>query len=169
MMEGNINANTPKMDWLSGDLPGAWRSFKQHCEFMFGRPLKGKSEDQLCNYLMIWVGEKGRDICNTWTLTGDESKKLKTYYEKFESHVKPKSNQVFARYKFHKKVQQESEPFEQFLTELKLLVKDCGYKDPDEMVQDRVVIDRVSFTKSKRETETGGLEANTRTSYRHSS
>ena len=83
---------------------------------------------------MIWVWEKGRDIYNTWTLTGDESKKLKTYYEKFESHVKPKSNQVFARYKFHKKVQQESEPFEQFLTELKLLVKDCGYKDPDEMV-----------------------------------
>ena len=140
MMEGNINTNTPKMDWLSGGLPGAWRSFKQHCEFMFGGPHKGKSEDQLCNYLMIWVGEKGRDIYNTWTLTGDESKKLKMYYEKFESHVKPKSNQVFARYKFHKKVQQESEPFEQFLTELKLLVKDCGYKDPDKMVRDRVVI-----------------------------
>ena len=139
-MEGNINANTPKMDWLSGDLPGAWCLFKQHCQFMFGGPLKGKSEDQLCNYLMIWVGEKGRGIYNTWTLTGDESKKLKTYYEKFESHVKPKSNQVFARYKFHKKVQQESEPFKQFLTELKLLVKDCGYKDQDEMVRDRVVI-----------------------------
>ena len=42
--------------------------------------------------------------------------------------------------KFHKKVQQESEPFEQFLTELKLLVKDCRYKDQDEMVRDRVVI-----------------------------
>ena len=94
MIEGNINANTPKMDWLSGDLPGAWRSFKQHCEFMFGGPLKGKSQDQLCNYLMTWVGEKGRDIYNTWTLTGDESKKLKTYYEKFESHVNQNQTKV---------------------------------------------------------------------------
>ena len=48
----------------------------------------------------------------------------------------------FARYKFHQKVQQEGESFEQlnFLTDLKLLVKDCGYADPDEMVRDRVVI-----------------------------
>ena len=53
------------MDWSSGDLPGAWRSFKQHCKFMFGGPLKGKEEDEQCNYLMIWVGEKGRDIYNT--------------------------------------------------------------------------------------------------------
>ena len=52
----------------------------------------------------------------------------------------PKSNRVFARYKFHQKVQQEGESFEQFLTDLKLLVKDCGYGDPDEMIPDRVVI-----------------------------
>ena len=47
---------------------------------------------------------------------------------------------MFARYKFHQKVQQEGESFEQFLTDLKLLVKDCGYGDPGEMVRDRVVI-----------------------------
>ena len=39
-----------------------------------------------------------------------------------------------------KKAQQEGESFEQFLTDLKLLVKDCGYGDPDDMVRDRVVI-----------------------------
>ena len=36
--------------------------------------------------------------------------------------------------------QQTDESFEQFLTELKLLVKDCGYADPHEMVRHRVVI-----------------------------
>ena len=139
-MEGVTTANTPKMDWSSGDLPGAWRSFKQHCEFTFGGPLKGKTEEQRCNYLMIWVGDKGRDIYNTWTLADKAKKKLQTYYDKFEAYVKPKSNHVFARYKFHNKVQQEGEPFDQFLTDLQLLVKDCGYQDPDEMVRDRVVI-----------------------------
>ena len=54
--------------------------------------------------------------------------------------MKPKSNRVFARYKFHLKVQQEGGSFDQFLTDLKLLVKDCGYGDPNEMVRDRVVI-----------------------------
>jgi hypothetical protein len=139
-MEGFPASNMPKMNWSSGDLPAAWKSFQQHCEFAFGGPLKGKSEEQRCNYLMIWVGENGRDVYNTWNLTGEESKKFTTYYERFEAYVKPKSNNIFARYKFHNIVHQEKEPFEQFLTKLKIEVKYCGYKDPDEMVRDRVVI-----------------------------
>ena len=136
-MDGNSVGSTPKMDWTSRDVPTAWKAFRQHCEFTFGGPLKRKSEEEKCNYLMIWIGDKGRDIYNTWELTAEEAKKLDTYYTKY---VKPKSNKLFARYKFHQKVQQEGESFEQFLTDLKLLVKDCGYADPDEMVRDRVVI-----------------------------
>ena len=109
-------------------------------EFIFGGPVKRKSEEEKCNYLMICIGNKGRDIYNTWELTVEEAKKLDTYYVKYEEYVKPKSNKVFARYKFHQKIQREGESFEQFLTDLKLLVKDCGYTDPDEMVKDRVVI-----------------------------
>ena len=140
-MDGNSSAgSTPKLDWSSGDLPSAWKAFKQHCEFTFGGPLKQKSEEIKCNYLMLWVGDKGREIYSTWELGTEEAKKLNTYYTKYEAYVKPKSNRVFARYKFHQKVQQEGESFEQFLTDLKLLVKDCGYGDPDEMVRDRVVI-----------------------------
>ena len=71
---------------------------------------------------MLWVGDKGREIYSTWELGTDEAKKLDTYYTKYETYVKPKSNRVFARYKFHQKVKQEGESFEQFLTDLKLLV-----------------------------------------------
>ena len=140
-MDGNSSAgSTPKMDWSSGDLLSAWKAFKQHCEFTFGGPLKQKSEEVKCNYLMLWVGDKDREIYSTWELGAEGAKKLNTYYTKYVAYVKPKSNRVFARYKFHQKVQQEGEPFEQFLTDLKLLVKDCGYVDPGEMVRDRVVI-----------------------------
>jgi hypothetical protein len=37
--------STPKMDWISGDLPTALKSFKQHVQFMFDGPLKGKNEE----------------------------------------------------------------------------------------------------------------------------
>lgn len=37
------------------------------------------------------------------------------------------------------KLQGEHEQFEQFVTELKLLVKDCGYPNSEEMVRDRIV------------------------------
>ena len=48
-------------------------------------------------------------------------------------------NQVFARYLFHAKLQQEEEKFENFVTELKLLAQDCAYQQAEEMVRDRIV------------------------------
>lgn len=130
---------TPKMDWDSTNLPDGWRRFRQHVELMFTGPLKAKSEEEKCSFLLLWIGVKGRDISNTWTLTADESKTLKTYYDRFTEYLTPKANPIFARYKFHEKTQGSSESFEHFVTELKLLVKDCGYTNSDEMVRDRIV------------------------------
>ena len=107
-MEKISQSNTPVMNWNSSDLPSAWKSFKRHVEFMFGGPLESKSEEQKCNYLMIWIGEKGRDIHQTWNLSDSDNKKLQVYYDKFESYCKPKSNKIFSRYKFHKKNQEDS-------------------------------------------------------------
>ena len=87
--------------------------------FLKGAPLPKKNAGS---------APEGREIYSRWELGADQVKKL------------DKSNRVFARYKFHQKVQREGESFEQFLTDLKLLVKDCGYGDPDEMVRERVVI-----------------------------
>ena len=137
-MESLIGA-TPKIDWESGDLPGTWKKFKSHTEFMFNGPLKEKTEEEKCSYLMIWVGEKGRDVYSTWHITNEEKKKLETYYTKFQAYFQPKSNKVFSRYKFQCRVQQEHETCEEFVTALKVLVKDCGYANPDEMIRDRVV------------------------------
>ncbi|KAK7933266.1 hypothetical protein WMY93_004162 [Mugilogobius chulae] len=93
------------MDWDSSNLPDAWRRFKQHVELMFSGPLKERSEEQKCSFLLLWIGDKGRDISNTWQLTEDEAKLLKTYYDGFTKYLTPKANPIFARYKFHEKTQ----------------------------------------------------------------
>ena len=97
------------MQW-DGDNPKEnWRRFKQHVELTFTGPIKSRSEQEKCSYLVIWVGQKGRDIYNTWSgISDDDRKKLGTYYERFESHVSPKANPVFARFKFHSRVQDSS-------------------------------------------------------------
>ena len=76
------------MDWVSKDLSASFRTFKKHAEFMFKGPLSGKTEDVRCNYLMLWVGDKGRHIYITltlqrnWTLNNTEtfSKALKIVF-----------------------------------------------------------------------------------------
>lgn len=107
------------MDWDASNLPEAWRWFKLHVDLIFSGPFRKKGEDYKCSCLLLWKGDKGRDIYNIWTLTENERKVLKSYYDHFEAHVMPKTNHVtFACYKFHEKVQGVSKPFEQFVTDL---------------------------------------------------
>lgn len=51
---------------------------------------------------------------------------------------KLRSNQVFNWNKFQNKIQNDI-TFDQFVTELQILVKHCGYDKPDDMVRDRIV------------------------------
>ena len=67
-------------------------------EFMFGGPLEKKSEEAKCYYLMLWMGEKGREIFCTWKLSKDQRKDLNSYFERFEKYCKPKSNTIYANY-----------------------------------------------------------------------
>ena len=65
---GDSTSDVPRMNWESGNLVETWRRFKQHVERMFSGPLREKSEAEKFSYLLIWVGEKGRDIFNTWSV-----------------------------------------------------------------------------------------------------
>ena len=130
----------PQMHSDGDNLKENWRRFKQHVELMFSGPLKSRQEAEKCSYLLIWVGQKGRDIYNTWAdITDEDKSKLKTYYDRFEAHVSPRGNPVFARFKFHGPVQGSSETEEKFITDLRILAQDCDFKDPDEMIRYRIV------------------------------
>ena len=135
----NITGATPTIDWESKDLEGAWKRFQTHINFMFSGPLKKKTEEEKCSYLMLWVGEKGRNIYSTWNLSEEDSKKLESYTSGFQNYVKPRTNTVYNRFVFQTRSQKPDETFNQFCTELKLLVKDCTYDKNDEMVRDRIV------------------------------
>ena len=117
-----------------------FKKFRQHAELIFKGALADKTEEIHVTYLLLWVGEKGREIYNTLTLTNDERKKVDDICEAFQNHVQPKSNPVFARYKFSNEVQGDSS-VEQFVTRLKVLSKDCSFEDTyiNDMIRDRLV------------------------------
>ena len=66
-------------------------------------------------------------------------KEVANLLRSIEQHVSPKSNPVFARYKFHQKIQSPDESVEQFTTELQILAQDCEFTSTDEMIRDRIV------------------------------
>ena len=54
---------------------------------MFGCPLKSKSEEEKCNYVMLWAGEKGCSIYSPSTLTNEERIQLAIHYEKYDNYI----------------------------------------------------------------------------------
>ena len=71
---------TPCLDLTLTNLVDCCIKFQQHVQLTFDGPLRYKDETVKIIYLLIWVGDKGRVMNNTWTLTNDEKKKLDTYY-----------------------------------------------------------------------------------------
>ena len=133
---------TPSMDWDSSDLNSALKKFKALCELIFTGPLSEVSEEIKVKYLLIWSGEEGRELVSTWAIAADDAKKLKTYWTKFGEYVAPKSNFRLSRYKLREIKQNSSEPIDQFIKRIRLLVEECKF--PDATVESQV-IDAIVF------------------------
>ena len=131
----------PSINWESKNLRDEWRQFEQHAKLMFKGPLKKTSEEEKATYILLWVGTRGREIFNSWNLNENESKDTTLIYRKFQKHTEPKSNVVFSRYKFYERKQKSDESFENFVTDIHNLLKDCAFDSSirDEMVRDRIV------------------------------
>lgn len=142
------SSNKPFMNWNAGDLAKEWRRFKQHCMFTFDGPLSDKTEKAKVNYLMTYVGDKGREVYGTFVWPAgpladgqaEEKDTLIGVYTRFDQYVAPKSNHIRATVAFNRRKQSETETFENFVTDLKILVKDCGFTEEDRMVRDGVVL-----------------------------
>ena len=128
----------PIIDWKAANLTEEWRRFQQHSELMFLGPLKKVSKEEKAAYILIWVGNEGRDIFNSWN-TPDQGQDYEFLFAQFRKHCEPQTNALFSRYVFQTCRQKEDETFASFATEFRVLVKDCNYEKPEEMVRDRIV------------------------------
>ena len=133
------NVTNPTLNWKATSLNEEWKKFQQHCELMFAGPLKKATKEERAAYVLIWVGSEGREIYNSWTITAEQGQDYGFLFEQFRKHTAPQTNTVFSRYIFHTRKQKDDELFCAFATDLRLLVKDCKYDKPDEMVRDRIV------------------------------
>ena len=95
-MSDLIGFESPKIDWTPGpDLPQRFKRFRQKCELLFNGPLKARTNEQRCRYVLLWTGDYGLDLLNTRNLSSEEQNKLDEYWTRFEEHVKPQSNLIF--------------------------------------------------------------------------
>ena len=66
---------SPQIDWDAPDPITAFARFKRKCQLMFSSVLKDTDDKKKVSYILLWSGEKGLDIYNSWTFTKEEDKK----------------------------------------------------------------------------------------------
>ena len=108
---------------------------------MLDGPLHDKEENVKVSHLKMWVGDKGLDVFEGFQFATPEDKaKLAVVVKKYEEYCAQRKNHIMAALKFNEleRRQADGESFDSFVTDLKILVKDCGYQEEERMVRDAI-------------------------------
>ncbi|CAC5384774.1 unnamed protein product [Mytilus coruscus] len=121
-MDGHFK-QPPEMDFSHEDnLSEKWKRWKQTMN------------------LYLEVAMEGREIYNTFNFGENEADKLEVLLKKFEDYCIPKKNVTVIRHRFNTRVQNSSESIDQYLTDLKLIAKNCEFEHlKDGLIRDRIV------------------------------
>ena len=126
---------------LDNNIADNWKRFSQKFDvFLTASNLKEKPEETQIAVFLNLVGDDGLELYNSFTYTDEEKKTVKGITKKFDDYCTPTANVTFERYKFNSICQKEGQTFDSFLTELRKAVKTTNYKDPDDMIRDRIVM-----------------------------
>ncbi|XP_068204656.1 uncharacterized protein [Palaemon carinicauda] len=132
---------------LGADNEREWRSFKQQFEsYLLASEKDNRPEETKVALLLNIGGEELLQKYNSFEFpvpaTGNPNPAnvLKDVLAKFDVYFSPRKNELVARYKFRRCVQETNETLETYVTRLKILVKDCNYGNQrDKQLRDQVV------------------------------
>ena len=109
-------------------------------------PLGSNTEDQTVNYLMTYIGDKGREIYETflWSPATDDTPAKKAtlggVYAKYAQYVASMKNHIRGTVLFNRSKQDAGERFDNFVTDLRIFVNDCGNAEENRMLREAIVL-----------------------------
>jgi uncharacterized protein YfaT (DUF1175 family) len=121
--------NLPEMNFTDLDqidLAERWRRWLVTMELYLRLNMADNSEKEQSDAFRYIIGQD-RHIYNMMTFTSSKENKINVLFAKFEDYCKPRKNVIMERYKFNTRVQRKDETADQYVTELKLIAKNCNF------------------------------------------
>ena len=115
------------LDLVNGNVKENWRRWSQAMRLCLNGPLSEKTEKQQACYFLLYIGQDGRDVFNTWALPEEEADKVEPLFTRFKAYCEPRKNLTVIRHKFNSRFQTPAESADQFITDLRLLSTDCEF------------------------------------------
>ena len=128
-----------QMDWKTNDSIMAFGKFRQKCELMFKSILKDAGGEEQVSYILLWAGEKGLDIYNSWTFVDEKDREDPTkILDRFTEHLEPRTNHRIHRYTLQGMRQDKGESVDNFITKIKNIGAKCKFSGNEEL-EDRLL------------------------------
>ena len=123
------------------NAPQRWARWeKQFKTYFVAAELSAKPKEVQVARLLNAAGAEAQEIHELFTFGEQEDQmEYTTIMQKFAEYCRPKKNVVYERHKFWSRSQNEDEPFDRWLKDLRLIAKDCEFAEEDNMIRDKVV------------------------------
>jgi hypothetical protein len=143
-MASSLKAPEP-FSFSATDLAAQWSVWVRQFNWYIvatNPPANAPDEEMLVGVLITLLGSEGMKIYDTFEFTPvTDARKIAPVLAKFTAHFEPCRSEVFKRFKFLRRHQLASETFDTWLTELRGLVRTCGYGAGTESVlRDQIVL-----------------------------
>jgi hypothetical protein len=147
MAQGNNVKLPPDLDIQSKTASTEWQFLKASLvEYLISTGQDESNNKVKLSLLRNMMGADSARILATIPMTEADKVSFNPTMAAIEKFVNPRLNEVFERYVFTDRVQQEGESFEHFLTDCRYLVKSCNYNEAnsqqtpeDKSLRDRIV------------------------------
>ena len=133
--------NPPTLD-LSVDRYAAWTIWKQKWnDFSLLTKLSEQSKEYQCALLRYTFTDETRNVYESFNLSTEDAKDPKKILEALETFSRGMVNETLKRHLFNSRQQDDGEKFDDFLTDLKILSKNCNFCDNcyPGLLRDRIV------------------------------
>ena len=121
----------PHMDWNDTNLPTAFTTLKQYCQLIFNGPLRKKEDKEKATYILLWIGEEGLKVFNSFELSDEDKAKTDTIFDKFTKYLEPKSSLRIGRFQLQGSRQTKDESVDSFMARCKLQAQKCRFSEAE--------------------------------------
>ena len=135
--------NPPQVLNFSGNISKDWKLWKQELMLYITATEKTKKSDKVkSSILLTCIGLRGRKVYNTLAFDDDFMKmNFNCILQQFDDYCSPEKNVTVLRCKLFSYKQSEGQCFDNFVSELKNLSKECEILDlQNSLIRDIIVI-----------------------------
>lgn len=121
----------------------SWTKWLEQFEFYMTAAEKDQKPGKVqVATLLTLLGPAGQDVYRGFQLTEEERNDVTVVKQRFTNFFTPQVKEVFERFRFHSRLQQVEETFDEFVTSLRDLVATCNFspQEEDKAIRDRIVM-----------------------------